>query len=56
MRFNKNGDLIPQIVKYKVKHEEATEEMLDEYIKKKTDFQIDYEHEGNARFTEKEKK
>ena len=53
MKFNKNGNLIPQIVKYEVKHEEETEEILDKYIKKKTDFQIDYDNEGNAIFIKK---
>ena len=47
---------MPQIVKYDVKHEEEAEEMLEKYIKKKTDFQIDYDHEGNARFTKKRKR
>ena len=56
MKFSQNGDLIPQIINYEVKHEEETEEMLDKYLKKKTNFQIDYDKRGNAIFIKKETK
>lgn len=56
MRFDKNGNLIPQRIKYKPKRDEETKEMIEKYIKKKTDSQIDYDNEGNATFIKKGKK
>lgn len=49
------GELLPQKISYDVIHEEETEEMFEKYIKKKTNFQIDYNDEGNATFVKKEK-
>ncbi|HUS49142.1 MAG TPA: hypothetical protein VMZ91_03200 [Candidatus Paceibacterota bacterium] len=50
----KTGMLLPQKIKYIVKHEEETEEMLDRYLQKKTNFQIDYDSKGDAIFIKKE--
>lgn len=56
MKFDKNGFLIPQKINYKPKKDEETEEMMEKYIKKKIDFQIDYDNEGNAIFLKKKKR
>lgn len=49
------GELLAQKISYNVKHEEGVEEMLEKYIKKKTNYQINYDREGNAIFIKKEK-
>lgn len=56
LKFDKDGVFIPQKINYKPKRDEETEEMLEKYIKKRTDFQIDYDRKGNAIFIEKEEK
>jgi len=47
--------LLPQKISYNVQHEEEIEEMLEKYIKKKTNYQINYDQKGNAIFIKKEK-
>jgi len=49
------GVLLPQKISYNVQHEEEIEEMLEKYIKKKTNYQINYDQKGNAIFIKKEK-
>lgn len=56
LKFDKKGILIPQKIKYNVKHNERDKEFIDKYIKKKTNFQIDYDHKGNPIFKEKNTK
>lgn len=53
IKFDKNGFFIPQIVKLNIKRNELDEGMFEEYIKKKTEFQINYDHKGNPIFKEK---
>lgn len=55
LKFDKNGVFIPQKISYKLKKDERTEEMLEEYIKKKANYQINYDHKGNAIFVKKER-
>ncbi len=55
LKFNKKGILIPQKISYDVKHNERDKELIDRHLKRKTDFQIDYDNEGNAIFVKKEK-
>lgn len=55
LKFNRNGVFIPQIVKLNIKRDELDEEIFEEYIKKKTDFQINYDNRGNPIFIKKEK-
>lgn len=55
LKFNKKGVLIPQKITYDIKHDERDKELIDRYLKKKTDFQTDYDNEGNAIFVKKEK-
>jgi len=55
LRFDEEGVLIPQKINYDIKHNERDREFIDEYIKKKTDFRIDYDHEGDPIFKEKNK-
>lgn len=55
LKFNKKGCLIPQKIRYDVKHNERDKAFIDRYLKKKTNFQIDYNNEGNATFVKKEK-
>lgn len=50
MKFSENGFLITQKVSYSIKHDEMDEELIDKCLQKKTNFQIDYDHEGNAIF------
>ena len=56
LKFDRNGVFIPQVIKIKVKRDELEEEIIEEYIKKKTNFQIDYDNKGNPIFVKKEKK
>lgn len=54
LKFDRNGAFIPQRINFKIKKDERTEEMLEKYIKKKINFQIDYDGKGNAIFIKKE--
>lgn len=56
LKFDKKGFLIPQKINYDVKHNEKDKELIDKYIKKKTNFRIDYDHKGNPIFKEKKLK
>jgi len=56
LKFDKKGCLIPQKIRYDVKHHERDEAFIDKYIKKKANFQIDYDHKGNPIFKEKNKR
>jgi len=53
--FDNEGNLMPQKIKYKPKRDEETEEMVDKYIKRKINFQINYDNDGNSIFVKKEK-
>ena len=53
LKFDGNGIFIPQRVNYKLTKDEEKEEMIDKYVKKKTNYQINYDHEGNAIFVKK---
>lgn len=55
LKFDKKGFLIPQKIRYDVKHKERDKEFIDKFIKKKTNFRIDYDHKGNPIFKEKNK-
>lgn len=55
LKFDKNGVFIPQIIKFNVKRNELDEEMIEKYIKRKTNFQVDYDNEGNPIFVKKKK-
>lgn len=55
LRFNEEGILIPQKINYDVKHDERDKEFIDEYLKERSDFLIDYDNKGNAIFVKKEK-
>ena len=55
LKFDKKGIFIPQKIKYDIKHNERDKELIDKYLKKKTNFQTDYDNEGNAIFVKKEK-
>lgn len=53
LKFDKKGVLIPQKIKFDVKHNERDKEFIDKYLKRKTDFQIDDDNKGNAIFVKK---
>lgn len=56
LKFDRNGVFIPQRINYKLKKDEEKEEMIEKYIKRKTNFQVDYDNEGNPTFNKKGKK
>lgn len=49
MKFGKNGNLIPQKVRYKIKHNELDEEIIENYVENECNFQIKYNKEGEPR-------
>lgn len=55
IKFDKNGVFTPQKINYQLKKDEEKEEMIEKYIKKKTNFQVDYDNKGNPIFKEKER-
>ena len=56
LRFDKNGVLIPQKIRYDVKHDERDKEIIDGFIKDKCNFKIKHNSEGDPEFNEKNKK
>ncbi len=56
MKFNKNGALVPQKVKYKIKHEEETEDLINNYININCNFQIVFDKKGDPVFRKKGEK
>ena len=56
MKFDKTGKLISQKINYKVRHDEQTEELIDNYINDKCIFQIKFSKSGDCIFNKKEEK
>lgn len=54
MNFDDNGNILPKRIKFKIKHDEITEEIIDEYIKNKFNFQVVYDGKANPIFIKKE--
>jgi len=50
--FDKNGKLAPKKIKYKIKHDEETED----YIDNECNFRIEFDRKGETIFKKKEKK
>jgi len=55
VKLDKNGVFIPKRVNYKLKKDEEKEEMIEKYLQKNSNFQINYDRKGNAVFIEKER-
>ena len=53
MKFDKNGNLAPQKIKFNIVRNEVDEETISKYFQKKTNFQINYDNEGYAIFVKK---
>lgn len=53
LKFNQKGDLIPQKIKYKIKHNELDEETIEECIQNNYNFKIEYNNEENTIFNKK---
>lgn len=56
MKFDKNGNLIPQKIKFDIKHDELDEDVFDKYITDECNFKIKYDKKENATFVKKEKR
>lgn len=55
LRFNKEGVLIPQKIRYDIKLDERDKELIDEFIKDECNFKIKHNSEGDPEFNEKNK-
>jgi len=53
MKFDKNGNIIPQKINMKVTHEEEVEDLIEDYVHKKCNFKIKYNETGDAQFVDK---
>ena len=53
LKFNQKGDLIPQKIKYKIKHNELDEETIEECIQNNYNFKIECNNEENTIFNKK---
>lgn len=56
MKFDKNGNLIPGKIKYKISHDKIDEEIINNYIQKECNFEIEYDNKENAIFKKKKTK
>ena len=54
--FDKDGRLAPKKIKYKIKHDEETEDFIDKYINNSCNFQIEFDKKGDVTFKEKGEK
>ena len=53
MKFDKKTrKLLPQKIKYAIKHDEVDEEIINKYIENECNFRIEYENES-PKFTKK---
>jgi len=53
MKFDENGNLIPQKVRVKGGHDERMEELIEKYISEKCNFRINYDKNGEAEINAK---